>query len=130
MYGMFQDATGFNADIRGWNVSNVTDMSYMFLGALSFNVDISHWPLGYETCYVAKVVWKEIPMPGHIRDKLLAQEDQCPVLLITIIGRAINCTVCKYLFSDEVKSLWIDGAGTCPHCRAPWTGNTYYTICP
>jgi hypothetical protein len=106
-------------------------MSYMFLDAEGFNADISHWPLYSTTGYVAKVVWKELPMPGHIRDKLEAQESQCPVLLTTITGRAIGCTVCKYLFSDEVKSLWIDGARTCPHCRAPWTCNTYYTIpCP
>jgi surface protein len=33
----------FNADISKWDVSNVTDMSYMFYGADSFKQDISSW---------------------------------------------------------------------------------------
>ena len=33
----------FNADISKWDVSNVTDMSYMFFGADSFKQDISSW---------------------------------------------------------------------------------------
>ena len=31
----------FNFDISNWNVSNVTNMSYMFDGLSSFNKDIS-----------------------------------------------------------------------------------------
>ena len=40
---MFQNATAFNADVSGWNTVNVTDMSYMFYGATSFNQDVSSW---------------------------------------------------------------------------------------
>ena len=33
----------FNGNISAWNVSNVKDMSCMFLGCESFNQDISGW---------------------------------------------------------------------------------------
>jgi len=42
MYGLFTQFKTFEGDIRGWNVSNVTDMSYMFSGS-QFNGDISEW---------------------------------------------------------------------------------------
>jgi len=40
---MFYDADSFNQDISAWNVSAVTDMSFMFCYATSFNQDISAW---------------------------------------------------------------------------------------
>ena len=40
---MFHDAAAFNQDIRQWNVSSVTNMSYMFHDAAAFNQDISQW---------------------------------------------------------------------------------------
>jgi surface protein len=40
---MFYNAQNFNQDISGWKVANVTDMSYMFYNALDFNQDISGW---------------------------------------------------------------------------------------
>jgi surface protein len=43
MSGMFIVAKLFNGDISQWNVSNVTDMNYMFAMATSFNCDISKW---------------------------------------------------------------------------------------
>lgn len=42
MYGLFSQFKTFEGDIRGWNVSNVTDMSYMFSGS-QFNGDIGEW---------------------------------------------------------------------------------------
>ncbi len=33
----------FNRDISNWNISNVTDMSYMFCDAEKFNQNISSW---------------------------------------------------------------------------------------
>lgn len=40
----FLDSTRENFScIKTWNVSNVTDMSYMFNGAINFNSDLSEW---------------------------------------------------------------------------------------
>ena len=42
--------TIFNQDISSWNVSNVTNMDYMFQGS-SFNQDISSWSVnGVTNC--------------------------------------------------------------------------------
>jgi len=40
---MFSGAHAFNGDISNWDVHNVTNMSYMFSGARAFNGDISNW---------------------------------------------------------------------------------------
>ena len=41
MNNLFFNLTTFNRDISGWDVSNVTDMSYMFMIAKKFNQDLS-----------------------------------------------------------------------------------------
>ena len=46
---MFQNATSFNSDISSWDVSNVTNMRSMFNGATSFNQDISSWDVSNVT---------------------------------------------------------------------------------
>ena len=46
---MFQYASSFNGDLSSWNVSQVTDMSYMFNDASSFNGDLSSWNVSSAT---------------------------------------------------------------------------------
>jgi surface protein len=40
---------GFNADLSGWDVSNATDLSFMFHGCSEFNSDLSRWNVSNAT---------------------------------------------------------------------------------
>ena len=46
---MFHDATEFNGDLSSWDVSAVTNMEYMFKDATAFNVDLSSWDVSAVT---------------------------------------------------------------------------------
>ena len=50
---MFYLATSFNQNIGAWNVSNVTNMSLMFRDATSFDQDIGSWDVSSVTNMVA-----------------------------------------------------------------------------
>ena len=43
MRWVFSDATSFNQPLNNWNVSKVTDMGGMFAKALSFNQPLNNW---------------------------------------------------------------------------------------
>jgi surface protein len=49
MHGMFRDCESFDADVSGWNVSNVTDFCAMFRGCRAFNSDLSRWNVANAT---------------------------------------------------------------------------------
>ena len=65
MGGVFKDKSTFN-NISSWDVSSVTDMSYMFSGASLFNGYLSDW--------CVKNVQRK---PNRLDDNsILSQEDQ------------------------------------------------------
>ena len=43
------DASNFNEDLSGWDVSNVTNKTRMFGGADSFTSDLSSWDVSNVT---------------------------------------------------------------------------------
>ena len=49
MNQIFTNATVFNQDISGWDVSKVTNMFNMFRNCLAFNKDISYWNISSVT---------------------------------------------------------------------------------
>ena len=49
MQNMFACFKKFNQDISGWDVSNVTNMAFMFYDCESFNQDISKWDVSNVT---------------------------------------------------------------------------------
>ncbi len=49
LYNMLGLASIFNADISGWDVSEVTDMASMFAWCYAFNQDISSWDVSKVT---------------------------------------------------------------------------------
>nr|WP_285758774.1 BspA family leucine-rich repeat surface protein [Helicobacter heilmannii] len=40
---MFNGCVAFNQDLEDWDVSGVTDMSYMFKNCVQFNQDLEDW---------------------------------------------------------------------------------------
>jgi surface protein len=60
MSWMFIQAFSFNADISNWNTSNITDMNRMFSAAIDFNQDISRWD-------VSKVINMEAMLAVAVR---------------------------------------------------------------
>jgi surface protein len=49
---MLHATTVFNQNIGGWDVSKVTDMSYMLSSASAFNQDIGNWDVSKVTTMV------------------------------------------------------------------------------
>ena len=56
MAWMFAEATSFNQPLNNWNVSNVLDMSQMFASARSFNQPLNKWNVSKVT-NMYKMFW-------------------------------------------------------------------------
>ena len=54
---MFYECESFNQDISNWDVSKVTNMGYMFYECKSFNQDISGWDVSNVTSMFSMFYW-------------------------------------------------------------------------
>ena len=57
--------SSFNGDISNWDVSKVTNMSYMFRYAYSFNGDLSNWDVSNVT-NMASMFWNAKSFNGDL----------------------------------------------------------------
>ncbi|MBC6411183.1 MAG: BspA family leucine-rich repeat surface protein, partial [Ekhidna sp.] len=69
MENMFLNSTSFNEDLSEWDVSKVTDMSYMF-AVTGFNRDLSKWDISSVT-NMELMFWNNLAMSSENYDKLL-----------------------------------------------------------
>lgn len=52
IYELFENIVDCNEGLLYWNVSNVTNINYMFFGCTSFNQDLSGWNVSSVTEYL------------------------------------------------------------------------------
>ena len=82
MSELFLGATSFNSDISKWDVSRVTDMYGMFRDAKSFDGDISKWDVSRVT-NMTKMFWgattfvQKISLSGKLRSVTLSNQTLC-----------------------------------------------------
>ncbi|MEM9341226.1 MAG: BspA family leucine-rich repeat surface protein, partial [Bacteroidota bacterium] len=121
MRWMFSGASSFNTDITGWDVSNVIDMAHMFSGASSFDQDIGSWD-------VSRVKRMNVMFSGASSfDQDISSWDVSQVTLMT--GMFFNATS----FNHDISSWDVDnvvdmlflfqGAGSFNQDLGPWKLN-------
>ena len=64
---MFYECENYNQDISSWDVSNVTNMSGMFLGCALFKQDISSWDVS--AVKYKKDIFKYCPIEDKYKPK-------------------------------------------------------------
>ena len=62
---LFSGATSFNQDLSSWDVSNVESMGHIFFGATSFNQDLSSWDVSNVTNMYGSF-WEAVNFNGDI----------------------------------------------------------------
>ena len=66
---MFNSCKNFNVDISFWDVSNVTDMTFMFMLCKNFNQDISSWDVSKVKNY--KKIFENCPIEDKYKPKFM-----------------------------------------------------------
>ena len=93
----------FNQPIGDWDVSNVTDMGYMFYDASSFNQPIGDWDVG-NVDYMAYMFYQASAFNQDISNWCVTNID----------FRANSILVLNLLWLESNKPVW----GTCPSITA------------
>lgn len=97
---MFADCRAFNQDISGWDVSNVTQMHSMFWAAYKFNQDLSTWCvsniLSYPNGFASEANAWTLPKPVW---------GTCPAPVREPVGDTFEFTVMSEDTTDGAKPL-------------------------
>merc|ERR1712166_1308927 len=114
---MFNEATAFNKDIGAWDVSKVTDMSYLFDVATTFNADISAW----DTSSVTTMVGMFWTATAFNQDISVWDVSQVTNMTRMFDGAtAFNQLLCG--------STWVNSGASSPGSIATETCETHFNI--
>merc|ERR1712166_553191 len=114
---MFNEATAFNKDIGAWDVSKVTDMSYLFDVATTFNADISAWDTSSVTTMVG-MFWTATAFNQDI--------SAWDVSKVTDMSRMFDgATAFNQLLCG---STWVNSGASSPGSIATETCETHFDI--
>lgn len=80
---VFRDAETFNQDIGNWDVSNVTNISCMFYNAKNFNQDINNWDINNIT-KIDRMFYNTLNFKQNIRN--LPNNTEQSTILTRVIG--------------------------------------------
>ena len=89
---MFQTTTAFNGNISDWDISKVTNISYMFKSATAFNQNISGWNVS-NVSNLTQYGNNASLMPTEFRNSDLYGYFQYPLANSTALGSAINAWI-------------------------------------
>ena len=141
MANMFSDrdvdinVSSFNQPLNKWGdkLTNVKDMSEMFLNAKSFNQPINNWNIspdtdiynmtlnsGLEIQNMPVIILRKLGLNVELKDQL-NNTDECVICYESLKDKPSNVLPCGHSFHRECIHNWLTrGNNTCPTCREPF----------